>query len=87
MLVTTTEKLNNGVYTKFSTTDINGKQVLLSAISVSGSRFAEKLSQYEDGMNNITIEEVSDEAFMVRGVLQLETSVATPINQTKETVV
>lgn len=86
MQVTIIESFKYGVYLKAATTEINGQELVLSASMISGPRFAEKLSQLEDGMDRVTIVEMSSEAFKMKGVMKLVNPVVAPSNQIEEVV-
>ncbi|NMU75940.1 hypothetical protein HKB17_02380 [Vibrio parahaemolyticus] len=53
---------------------------------ISGPGFAKFLSQFEDGMDRVTIVEMSSSAFKIKGVMKLEKSAVAPSNQREEVV-
>ncbi|NMS52304.1 hypothetical protein, partial [Vibrio parahaemolyticus] len=63
MQVTIIETFKYGVYMKAATTVIDGREQFLTGRMISGPGFAKFLSQFEDGMDRVTIVEMSSSAF------------------------
>ncbi|HBC3404785.1 hypothetical protein R7D97_16360 [Vibrio sp. Vb5031] len=86
MQVTIIETFKYGVYMKAATTVIDGREQFLTGRMISGPGFAKFLSQFEDGMDRVTIVEMSSSAFKMKGVMKLEKSAVAPSNQREEVV-
>ena len=58
MLVNITETYVNGRYTKGAASLVNGKEVIIGLISLSGPAFTERLAQFENGFSRSIVVDV-----------------------------